>query len=87
MQGEDGTIESWDGVIVGKEYVGTHAAARLGLIEKAGIGVGCKDHVAGSEGGSIVGIGCNIVEELVDGNHCVFGGCGLLLRANGAEGD
>jgi hypothetical protein len=52
--GEDGTIESWDGVIFGKEYVGTRAAARLGLIEEAGIGVGCEDHVAGSEGGSII---------------------------------
>jgi hypothetical protein len=36
--------------------------------------------------GSIIGIGCDVVKELVDGNHCVFGGCGLL-QANGAEGD
>ncbi len=33
--------------------------------------------MAGLEGGSIVGIGGDVVEELVNGNHCVFGGCSL----------
>ena len=40
--------------------------------------------MAGPEGGSIVGIGSNIVEESVDGFHCV-GGYSCLLQANGAE--
>ena len=66
--------------------MGAGSASRLGFIEEAGIRVFGKDHEAGPEGGSVVGIGSNIVEESVDGFHCV-GGCSCLLQANGAEGN
>ena len=46
--------------------MGTGAAAGFAGTEVAGIGVGREDHVAGSVGNAIIGIGSTVVKELVD---------------------
>ena len=48
--------------------------------------MGSKDHVAGSVGDAIVGVGRNVVQKLVDGGVCGLGGGGLF-GADGGEGD
>ena len=46
----------------------------------------CEDHAAGSVGESAVGVCGNVVEQLVNGGGCVFGGRGLL-GSDFTEGD
>jgi len=48
--------------------------------------VGGEDHVAGAEGDAVVGVGGDVVQELVDGGIGCFGGGGLF-GADRAEGD
>ena len=52
----------------------TSSAANFFDIEVASVGVGCKNHAAGSVGDSVVGISGDVVKELVDGGSSVFGG-------------
>jgi hypothetical protein len=57
----------------------------LGGIEEACIGVGSKDHVAGTVGCAVGGVRCDIVEQLVNIEFSIL--CSLcLLGASGAEG-
>ena len=66
--------------------MGTSAAAPLGLVEVPGIGVDGKQHAAGAVCDAVVGVGGDVVQELVDGGASGLGG-GSLLGADGAEGD
>ena len=59
--------------------MGSCAAAGLGYVEVGGVGVSCKDHVAGTVGDAIVGIGGEVSKELEHVSVCVIGGGGLLL--------
>ena len=43
-------------------------------VEVGGVGVSCKDHVAGTVGDAIVGIGGKEIKELVHVSVCVAGG-------------
>ena len=55
-----------DRVIFRAHDVGASPAAGFAGIEVGGIGVGREDHVAGSVGDAIVGVGGTVVQELVD---------------------
>jgi len=55
------------------------------FVEVAGIGVSCQYHVACGVCGAVVGVGGDVVEELVDACGGVMCGGGLL-GADGAEG-
>ena len=64
----------------------SRAASCFGDIEVCGVRLGCKAHVAGSVGDAIIGLCCNIVQQLVDG--CGSGFCyDCLLSADLAECD
>ena len=66
--------------------MGASAAAGFGFIEETGVGVASKQHVAGAVSDAVVGVGGDVVEELVNGRAGGFSG-GSLLGAYGAEGD
>ena len=59
--------------------MGSCAAAGLEYVEVGGVGVSCKDHVAGKVGDAIVGIGGKASKELEHVSICVICGGGLLL--------
>ena len=59
--------------------MGSCAAAGLGYVGVGGVGVSCKDHVAGAVGNAISRIGVEVIKELEHVSVCVIGGQGLLL--------
>ena len=65
--------------------MGPCSTPRFCFVEVAGIGVSCQYHVACSVCGAVVGVGGDVVEELVDACVGVLCGGGLL-GADGAEG-
>ena len=64
--------------------MGASAAAGFGFVEEAGVGVASKQHVAGAVSDAVVGVGGDIVKELVNGRVGGFSGR-CLLGADGAE--
>ena len=42
----------------------TSADERLSDIEVCGIGLSCKDHVTSVEEGAVVGLSCDVIQEL-----------------------
>ena len=73
-----------DRVIFRAHDVGASAAAGFSGIEVGSIRVGREDHVAGSVGDAIIGIGGAVVQELVDFVVGAAGG-GRLFGADVAE--
>ena len=57
--------------------MGTRAAAGFRFTEVTGIGVCCQDHVAGSVGDAVIGVGCAVIKKLVD--FLVGACCGCCL--------
>ena len=76
--GKDRTIGFGKGVIFIEEYVRSVTTVCLVLVEVGYIIVASKGHVAGLVGDPIIGLGGNIVHELVNSCCCVFCGCILV---------
>ena len=84
--GDNGDIVPRHQVTLREEDVGSGTAAATSLVELAGIGVACKDHICCTVGDAVVWLCGNIVEELVDSVSGDLSGHGLL-GANGSEID
>ena len=81
-----GPLKAGVEVVLGKGGVGTSEAAPLGLIKVPDIGIGEEQHAAGTVCDVVVGVGSDVVQELVDDNASGLSDRNLL-GANGAEGD
>ena len=66
--------------------MGTSAAAGFKFIEETSVGVASKQHVTGAVSNAVVGVGGDVVEELVNGRAGGFSGRSLL-GVYGAEGN
>ena len=60
--GQDGSINTWYRVVLGKHNMCCHLALGLACIEVPRIRLGGQDHVASPEGDSIDGVGGNVVD-------------------------
>ena len=61
------SVEARNWIVFREEDVSSHAAAGFADVEVGSVGMGGGNHLAGSIDNSIVRVGGDIVEELVDG--------------------
>jgi hypothetical protein len=59
--GENGPVETWEGIISQKKDVSSCAVVGVGFVEESSIRVGTKDHITRSVNNAICRISSNIV--------------------------
>ena len=83
---EDGSVSTWDLIILGEEDVCTLLSARLRFIVKYCVTVCSQDHVTGTKHNAIVRVGVTIIEEVINSLRRRYSGS-RLLGTNGTESD